>query len=264
MDPLLINADEQTAQRRPPSLRARLNERAARALAWPLATPDRRRLSVSVLCTGLVIAGVWTFLALRPIPKPDPANDAIDRVFGYALLTKEFNKLPIEERLELIGQILRRVKQMDQSDSLLLAGFAAGIRGEARKQLMENTSRLMIDTADMLAKDYVHVPPEEKERFLEDAFIRLTELGAAMTGEPITKSREERLREARRQARRDEERLKERPMSIRQAGRAFKFMDGMGQYASPQQRGRVAVLMRDMVRHLRGQDIGTGKPKDGG
>jgi len=264
VDPLLINADEQPQQTRPPSLRARLNQHAARALAWPFATPDRRWISVSVLATGAVIVGVWAFLALRPIPKPDPASDAIDRVFGYALLTKEFNKLPIEERLELVGQIIQRVKQMDQSDSLMLASFAAGIQGAAREQLMENTARLMIDTADMLAKDYVHVPPEEKEQFLEDAFIRLTELGAAMTGEPITQSREERLREAREQARRDEERLKDRPMSIRQAGRTFKFMDGMGQHASPQQRGRVTVLMRDMVRHLRGQDISTGKPKEGG
>ncbi len=266
MDPLLINADQEPIGRKKPNgSRESLNQWGETIIYGPWRTPDRRWISGSILATALVITGVWAFMTLRPMPKPDAANDGMDRVFGYALLRKEFNNLPIEERLELVGQIVQRVKNMDQSDSLMLASFAAGIQGAARDQLLENTSKLMMDTADMMATDYTQVMPEDREEFLDDAFIRLTEIAAAMGGEEIDEPREERLEEARSQAMRDEEQLKERPMSMRQAGRAFKFMDGdMGQHSSPQQRGRVTVFMRDMVRNLRGQDIATGKPKGGG
>ncbi len=266
MDPLLINADKLPAKRPTPnSAREGLNRVGETIVYGPWRTPDRRWISGSILATGLVIAGVWAFLTLRPMPKPDAASDAMDRIFGYALLREEFNNLPIEERLELVGQIVQRVKSMDQSDSLMLASFAAGIQGAAREQLLENTSKLMIDTADMIAIDYTRVAPEDREAFLDDAFIKLTEIAAALGGEEIDESREERLEEARAQAQRDSEQMQDRPVSMRQAGRAFRFMDGdMGQHASPQQRGRVTVLMRDMVRHLRGQNIATGKPKGGG
>lgn len=266
MDPLLVNADSEPAKApRPSGAREAINRCGETIVYGPWRTPDRRWISGSILATGMVIAGVWAFMVLRPMPKPDASSDAIDRVFGYALLRSEFNDLPIEERLELVGQIVQRVKDMDQSDSLMLASFAAGIQGAAREQLLENTSRLMIDTADMIASDYTHVAPEDREQFLDDAFIKLTEIAAALGGEEIDESREERLADARTQAKRDQKMMERNPMSMRQAGRAFRFMDGdMGQHASPQQRGRVTVLMRDMVRHLRGQDIATGKPKGGG
>lgn len=254
MDPLLINADAEPIRAKGSAggLRAELNRIGGIVLYGPWRTPSRRWISASVLSTLAVALAVGAFLALRPIPKPDAGSDAIDRVFGYALLTKEFNNLSIEERLELVGQIIRRVKSMDQSDSMMLASFAAGIQGAAREQLMENTAKLMIDTADMIATDYVNVDDAGRAQFLDDAFIRLTEIASALTGEEITESREERLADARAQAQRDEERLKENPVSMRQAGRAFRFMDGdMGQHASPQQRGRITVLMRDMVRNLR-------------
>lgn len=259
MDPLLINADAEPIRpkRSGAGLRAELNRIGGIVLYGPWRTPNRRWISASVLSTLAVVLGVWAFLVLRPIPKPDAGKDAIDRVFGYALLSKEFNNLSIEERLELVGQIIQRVKSMDQSDSMMLASFAAGIQGAAREQLMENTAKLMIDTADMIAADYVRVDDASRAQFLDDAYIRLTEIASALTGEKITESREERLADARRQAQRDEERLKENPVSLRQAGRAFRFMDGdMGQHASPQQRGRITVLMRDMVRNLRGSGGG--------
>ncbi len=266
MDPLLINTDAPPPKRpRPNTSRDTLNRVGETIVYGPWRTPDRRWISGSILATGLVIVGVWAFLTLRPMPKPDAATDGIERVFGYALLQKEFNNLPIEERLELVGQIVQRVKSMNQSDSLMLASFAAGIQGAARDQLLENTARLMMDTADMMATGYTNVAPADRERFLDDAFIRLTEIAAALGGEEIDEPREERLADARASARRDQEQLDRRPMSMRQAGRAFRFMDGdMGQHSSPQQRGRVTVFMRDMVRNLRGQDIATGKPKGGG
>ena len=266
MDPLLINADQQPVKR-PKSNGSRdaLNHWGETIVYAPWRTPDRRWISGSILATVMVIAGVWAFMTLRPMPKPDAANDGMDRIFGYALLRKEFNDLPIEERLELVGQIVQRVKSMDQSDSLMLASFAAGIQGAARDQLLENTSKLMMDTADMMATDYTQVAHEDREEFLDDAFIRLTEIAAALGGEEIDEPREERLEEARSQAKRDQEQMEGRPMSMRQAGRAFKFMDGdMGQHSSPQQRGRITVFMRDMVRNLRDQDVATGRPKGGG
>jgi len=51
----------------------------------------------------------------------------------------------------------------------------------------------------------------------------------------------------------------------KQFGRMFSMMDGnVGTHATAIQRVRGAQLMRDMGRHLRHEDLSTGKPKGGG
>lgn len=267
MAPLVVNAEGYTpnVKRKGRSARQTLNDYGDTILYGPWRTPNRRWISASILSTLAITAAIVAFIATRPVRKPDFETGALDRIFAYTLLTKEFNNLPIEERLELLGMIVQRMKSMDASDSVLLAGFAAGIQGKAREQLLENASRLMIDAADMIATDYTDIPPDNRAAFLDDAFIRLTEIGEAITGETSKKPRAEILADAKAQAGKDQERMRDNPVSMRESARMFQFMDGdMGQHATPQQRGRISVFMRDMVRHLRGQDIATGKPKGGG
>lgn len=261
--PLLENADafQPGAARPRRTWRQALNDGGEALVKWPLATRNRRWISSSVAIAALVLAAAWAFLVLRPVPKPDYETGSIERVFGYTLLTSEFNKLPVQERLELLGQLVRRIEQMDQGESLLLASFAAGISGGAREQLMENASRLMIDVADIHATDYGNVAPDQRAAFLEQAFMELTSIEDTLSGRPSSRTPEERLERAKEQAQRDMQQMRENPMSFRQQARVFRFMDDdMGRFASPQQRGRITVLMRDMTRYLRGQDVNTGRP----
>lgn len=268
LPPLVINADQPVVgapKARGSSWREALNHYGGVALRAPWRTRQRRIVSGSLVLTAVIVAGVAAYLLTRPVPQPDYETAGMDTIFNYTLLTSEFNDLPIKERLELIALLVQRMKNMDSSDALLLASFSSGIAGAAREQLMENASRLMIDTADMFASEYAFVVPQDRNAFLDDAFIRLTELAETFEGRPSEKTREEKLARARKDATRDQKRMRENRMSQRQAGRLFRFVDGdIGQHATPQQKGRISVLFRDMTRNLRGEDIATGKPKSPG
>lgn len=221
-----------------------------------------------VLAAVAVIGvGIGSYAAFRPTPMPDYGMGDLDDVLGYTLLSEEFNRLPVEERLKLIGQLVERFKKMDAGDSVLLASFAEGIAGPARQQLMENASRLAVDTWDKFAVDYAEVPAGEQEKFLDNTFVEFTKMMEAVAGEPRDVSDEERLAEGRRQAQRDLEVMRsgDRRPPAQALGRMFRFMnEGVGGHASPTQRVRGQQMMRDMVRHLRGQDVSTGAPKTGG
>lgn len=253
--PLVVNAESFGAHRpaKKAGFRAALNRKGEQVIYGPWRTKKRRIISGCVLGALLIGSGVGVYLATRPIPTPDYNKDRLDRLFKFTLLTDEFNRLPVDERLELMGSLVQRLKGMDGSDSLLMAAFASSIKGKARDQLMENASRLMIDTADKFALEYQDVPEDEKGKFLEEALVRFVELGAAISGEPMTESPQEIIADAKENAQRDTQRARENPLSLRQSTRMFDFADdSVGAHASPQQRGRVAVMMRDMVRHLRG------------
>src|SRR5690606_7635905 len=114
------------------------------------------------------------WLVFRPVPRPDYETGKLDTVFAYTLLTDEFNKLPVEERIRLIGELVRRVRSMDSSDSVLMAAFAARISGAARDQLVENASLVMVDLTDRAASQYnQNASPAERKTFIEQQAIEL-------------------------------------------------------------------------------------------
>src|SRR4051794_15140691 len=69
---------------------------------------------------ALLAAAVGGFFLLRPVPRPDYRRDSLKRVFSYTLLTDEFNRLSVEKRLELIGQLVTRLKSMSAGESVVL------------------------------------------------------------------------------------------------------------------------------------------------
>lgn len=219
---------------------------------------------------GKVLAGVGAvglvvgaYFALRPVPQPDYLDGPLDDVFNYTLLTDEFNNLPIDERMKLIGMLVQRLKSMSSGDSVMMAGFAAGIAGAARKQIEENASRLAIDMWDKYAKDYNSVPDSDKSSYLDKTFLDFIKTMEAVAGEPSDKSDDERLADVRKQAQRDRERMGQSGRAPRgqDLSRVMRFMDSnVGGNATPEQRSRGALMMRDMMRHFRNQDISTGKP----
>ncbi|MEI7656902.1 MAG: hypothetical protein WCK33_02425 [Phycisphaerae bacterium] len=220
-----------------------------------------RALKIAAAALALS-GGVGAYFALRPVPQPDYLNGPLDDVFNYTLLTDEFNRLPIEKRLELIGQLVARLRTMDGGDSMLMAGFAAGIAGAARKQIEENASKLAIDMWDKYAKDYTKIPEQDRAGYLDKTFVEFVKTMETVGGNPSDKPDEERLADIRRQVQRDRERMKDpaRQPKGEDMGRMFRFMDqNVGGHASPEQRTRGLMMMRDMMRHFRGQDLGTGK-----
>lgn len=207
----------------------------------------------------VVVLGIGAWLVLRPMPQPDYGRDSLKKVFNYTLLTDEFNKLPIDERMKLIGQLVNRLKSMSAGDSALMAAFAVGIAGAARDQIELNASRLAIDLWDKNAQEYKNVRPEDRGAFLDKAAIDFIRMMEAMGGEPSTKSDTELLNDMHKQAKRDEENLKDpsRRPPANAMGRLFTFMRGnVGSHATPNQRSSGQLMMRDMVRRMRGQDGG--------
>ncbi|TVS08849.1 MAG: hypothetical protein EA423_00755 [Phycisphaerales bacterium] len=247
------------------SFRDRLNDTGSAVLYGPWKTKKARKISVPVAGALVVMLGVGAYLHLRPTPMPNFREDPLDRVFGYTLLTADFNKLPVEQRLELIATLTQRLGNMSASDAGLMAAFAAGIAGEGRRQLEENFTTLMVDTWDLLATEHEFSSPEERERSAEDSYVRLVRILSTFDGRPDERSREEILAEGRREAQRGVERLAERRPSDRRTSRLFRFAnEDVGGQASPQQKSRISVLMRDMTRTLRNEDVQTGKPKNPG
>lgn len=206
--------------------------------------------------------GIVAVATLIGPSRPDYSSDRIDTLFEYTLLTDEFNRLSVRERAELIGQLVQRVGDMGASDSVLLAAFAATIRGEAREQLMDNASRLFVDMIDEQAVRYdPNLPKHERVAQLERSIAEMSRLFEQMSGEERDVTDEERVAEAKVQAQRDAQRARQGDLTARDAGRFFGVMNRtLGQRASPHQSARGGRMLRDMTRHMRGQDIDTGKP----
>ena len=232
--------------------------------------PGGGRFKKTVIASALIVlvgGSVGSYFAFRPVPKPDYMTAGLDDVFNFTLLTDEFNKLPIEERLALMGMLVKRLQSMSAGDSMLLAAFASGVGGAAREQIEKNASRLAIDAWDMYAVKYTDVPEDERAEFLENVFIEFTKtMEVAVDGKPQDMTDEERLAGMERQVERDRERLRDqdRQPTGEELGRFFGFMNNnLGGRANAQQRARGQQMLRDMTRHFRGQDIATGAPKKG-
>lgn len=238
------------------TLRDRLNslDTRIRGFAGSLwSNPRRRRFALPIAGLLVVGAGVGTWLAVRHRPPPDYKTARIDLIFDYTLLTDDFNKLPIEQRQRLIGELIQRVGDLKGSESGMLAAFAAGIYGNAREQIEENVSRLMLDTADVHAAGYASVPIEERGEYLDQAVLSLMKMSEAVSGQASDKSDDERLAEAREQAQRDAEFLQSGQASTQMAGTMFLILDrGIGEHASAHQRARISNMLHDMTAHLRG------------
>jgi len=242
----------------------------ARAKAWwkgRIEDPKKRKQTIFFgrIAAGAAVVGlgVGAYFYFRAVPQPDYLSDPLNDVFNYTLLTDEFNALPIDERMALIGQLVQRMKSMSTGDSMLMASFAAGIAGAARKQIEENASRLAIDMWDKYAKDYSNVPAGDQDAYLDQTFLNFVKMMESVAGEQSDKPDEQRLAEVKRQAQRDRERMKDtnRAPRGRDLARVMRFVDGnIGGNATPAQRSRGALMMRDMIRHFRDQDTSTGKP----
>ena len=235
-------------------------------------TPERakrfRRNSIITCSLALIAVAFGSYMLLRPYPMPDYDDDPLDDIFNYTLFQNEFNNLPVEERVRLVGSLIKRVESMGSSDGTLLAAFAAGISGSAREQLEENASKLMLDFMDHFAKDYPQVnDPEAQEDYIKQAIIDMVRLAEEFDGRPTDKSDEKLLEEAFEQAERDQRAFRDpnRGPSLAGVSQFPNIMEQrVGAQGTPHQRARITKLMRDMTRYLRNENLTTGKPIGGG
>ncbi|MBY0311431.1 MAG: hypothetical protein K2W85_05135 [Phycisphaerales bacterium] len=211
----------------------------------------------------LVLSAIALYFVFRPVPQPDFVEDPIDDLLNFTLLTEEFNRLPLDERLALLKDLIERLKTMSGDDSAMMAAFAASIDSDKlRRQIEKNASQLAVDVWDKFAFDYQKVTVESRDAYLDQVVIDMTKLMETVAGIQIEKTDEQRLKDAREQARRDQERLRsgEGPTAGQMARMADFLRNRVGGQTTPQQQARGMQLMRDMTRHLRGQDPATGKP----
>jgi len=225
----------------------------------------KKKLAITGTAFALA-AGVALYFILRPMPKPDYDKDRLDNVFKYTLLTEQFNNLPVEERMKLIGQLVGRLKSMSSGDSMLMASFAAGIAGSARQQIERNASRLAIDSWDKYARGYADIPDADRGEYLDKTIVEFSKMMEALGGRAREISDEERLAEVKREIAKEKDRISKpgNKPGVSDFGRGFQMLDrNVGSHAAPAQRARGALLMRDMGRHLRNEDLATGKPGGG-
>ena len=222
------------------------------------------RLRYSILFSLALILGVGAFFHFRKVPQPDYATAPMDDVLSYTLLSDEFNNLPVDKRLELLKDLIDRLKTMSADDSSMMAAFAASIdTDKLRKQLEENASHLALDVWDKFALDYQNVPTDNRDAYLDKTLLEMTNLMETVGGVTDKRTDEEKIAEARKQAKRDQQMLAkgEGPTAGQLARMADLMRNRVGQHSSPQQQQRGMQLMRDMTRHLRDQDPVTGKPQ---
>lgn len=213
----------------------------------------RPRLAGGIAAAVLIGSGVWAWQATRIKPPPDYTTARLDVLFEYTLLTDDFNRLPVEKRLELLGQLIERLRNMAGNDSILLALFASMIMGEAREQLQENISRLAIDVADKYAATYdATAPAEVKQVYLEDVFVELQSTMSYLSGRGRERTREEILSAGRRQAQRDLNRFQQGRVGAGEVLQVFDIMNNeVGRHMSGHQKMRVSTMFRDMTEMLR-------------
>src|SRR5262245_35712609 len=137
----LVGSDSAVTEMRParePSAdQGRLREILRRALHDESLRWARR--TVAVLGAVVVLAGVTVGIAsLWPRATPDYLEDDMDDVLDYTLLSEEFNNLPVQRRLELIKDLVQRLKTLSADDSAVMAAFAATIREQMRRQMERN------------------------------------------------------------------------------------------------------------------------------
>jgi hypothetical protein len=99
----------------------------------------------------------------------------------------------------------------------------------------------------------------DRSAFMDQTFLEFIHTMEAVSGETDQKSDSERLAEVRRQAKRDQEEMTSGRFQppAKAMGRFVGIMrNNVGEHATPAQRARGQLLMRDMVRHFRGQDGG--------
>jgi hypothetical protein len=164
----------------------------------------KSRWIVVVLVTALVAGAVGWQLLWHGHRRPPSIFDApVDDVFGY-LGTADFNRLPLNERLDFIRGLLKRFAMMNQSESVVASSFLAGLTGPASEKLMNNARILGKDIFVQGAAEFMTLQTEqERNAYLDRWIVRWVKFVEESRGGSINRTDEEILTSLGKQARRD-------------------------------------------------------------
>jgi hypothetical protein len=137
-----------------------------------------------------------------------------------------------------------------------------------RKQLEENVKHLAVDMMDTYARQYEAVEGADRDKFLDDSVVAFTRMMEDISGEKsgLPEGDSERVAKVKEQAKKDQAAMKkdDHGLTAKRAAAFFKFVHkDEDKVSDPVQRGRMTRFMRDMTRHLRNEDVSTGKAMDG-
>jgi len=210
------------------------------------------RILAAASLAALLVGSGWLWLSSRWKSPPSIFDSPVDNVLGY-FTTPDFNRLTVEERVRYVQQFVGRFRGMSQQDSVVAAAFLAGVTGKVREQLTQNVRILAKDILAEGAQKFVNLPESERGAFIDKwvaDWFRFAETTA--TGKESTRTDEEILTGARAEARRGEERQRERmkgkELSQRGADRFLGFWQSeVEQASSPREQGQISRFM-DAVR----------------
>ena len=214
-----------------------------------------RRIAAWCAAVALAVAlagGAWWWIAVRWRPPPSIFDSPVDSVLGY-FTRPDFNALPVDERVKYVQQFIGRFRGMSQQDSVVAAAFLAGVTGKVREQLQQNVRILAKDILIQGAAKYVNLPEPERGPFIDHwvaDWFRFAETTA--TGKESTRSDEEIVGNARAEAKRGEERQRQRmqgrSLTDRGADRFLGFWESEVEPASsPREQAQISRFM-DAVR----------------
>lgn len=204
---------------------------------------------------ALLGGGVYWWVDVRFRPPPSIFDSPFDDVLGYLSLD-DFSKLPLKDRIAFMIELSDRFRGISQDESVVMAGFFAGLTGPTREQLRQNARELARDILAEGAAQYVNLPKSEQAKFLDGWLVEWTKTAERMaTGKVDDKSDQQRLDEMKGQAKRDStrERNPNRLGSLTE-GSASRFLDfwssDVETAASPRQQGQITRFMTDLRNHM--------------
>lgn len=217
-----------------------------------------RRATIALVALVVVLgAGYWYFEGRTRRP-PSIFDTPVDDVASF-FVSDDFNRLSVQERMELIGNFVKRFQGLTQSESAVLSAFMAGLTGKTMDQLRLNVRILARDFMKEGASGYFSIPPEERATYLDQWLVEWMKFGERMErGEERAMSDEQRLAMVKRDAARGREREAQRGPDASQWSErdAVRIMDfwrrEVESVATPAEQGQIMRFMQDLRRHVGG------------
>jgi hypothetical protein len=206
----------------------------------------------AALVVALLVSGSFWWFAGRWKAPPSIFDSPVDNVLGY-FTTDDFNLLSVDERVKYVQQFISRFRGMNQQDSVVAAAFLSGVTGKVREQMTQNVRILAKDILIQGAATYVNLPIGERGAFIDKwvaDWFRFAETTA--TGKESESTNEDIMTNAREEAKRGEERQRERmkgkSLSDKGADRFLGFWQSEVEPASsPKEQAQISRFM-DAVR----------------
>ncbi len=221
------------------------------------------RSMIGVGAVVCVLGAVLFVRAMTPTPPPDVWDDGLGDVAGF-LFDEDFNRLPPRERMRLITEFAARFNSGSQDDAALLAMFVADVTYDMRQQIEDNLTKLAVDMWTTWADEYAAVSDIDREDYLNQLLLEFDQMGDTINNRDHDITDEERLAKMENQAQKDRNNMRGsnsgKPPSTEKVTGLFGFYSNeVASRVGAVERGRIAMLTRDLSKHVRGESLGGDK-----